>query len=31
MGVDKTLKACRNANMSSTACITVLIVPTELF
>ena len=31
MGVDKTLKACRNANMSSTACITVLTVPTELF
>ena len=31
MGVEKTLKACRKANMSSTACITVLIVPTELF
>ena len=31
MGVDKTLKACRKANMSSTACITALIVLTELF
>ena len=31
MGVDKTLKACHKANMSSTACVTVLIVPTELF
>ena len=31
MGVDKTLKASHKANMSSTACVTVLIVPTELF
>ena len=31
MGVDKTLKAYRKANMSSTACITALIVLTELF
>ena len=31
MGVDKTLKACRKANMSSTACITVLTVPKKLF
>ena len=31
MGVDKTLKSCCKTSMSSTACITVLIVPTELF
>ena len=31
MAVHKTLKARRNANMSSTACLTVLIIPTELF
>ena len=31
MGADKTLKACDNANMSSTACTTLLIIPTELF
>ena len=31
MGVDKTSKACRNVNKSSTACITILIVPTKLF
>ena len=29
MGADKTLKACDNANMSSTACITLLIIPTD--
>ena len=31
MEVDKISKACHKANMSSTACITVLIVHTELF